>query len=67
MGEGRDGDGDREGKINWGDGDVHEVDKTRGERNWEGEKRTTKTESKVEVLGDRETARSETEGRKGAT
>ena len=57
LGEKRGGDGnsdgDREGKINWGDGDVHEGDKTRGERNWEGEKRTTKTESKDEVCATR--------------
>ena len=49
-------DGDTRGKINWGDGDVHER-----------KKRTTKTESKDEVGGDRERARSETEGRTGAT
>ena len=33
----------------------------------EREKRTTKTESKDEVRGDRERARSETKGRTGAT
>ena len=40
LGEKRegDGDGDTRGKMNRGDGDVHEGDKTRGERNWEREK-----------------------------
>ena len=46
----------REGKINRGDGDVHER-----------EKRTTKTESKDEVRGDRERTRSETKGSMGVT
>ena len=49
-------DGDREGKINSGDRDVHE-----------GKKGTTKTESKVEVLGGRGRARGETKRRTGTT